>query len=57
MYHELHGVISLRDLVKKIPGVTEVWGYKPFPECALPRVLEIKQEGRMSVDKVRPVKV
>ena len=42
VYHEQHGVLTVSQLVKKIPGVLGVWGYKKFPENSCPRTLEAK---------------
>ena len=45
--HETHGYVQIKDLVKKVPGCTSVFGYTPFPANTPPTKFEPLKAGKL----------
>lgn len=52
VFHESHGLLTLKELVAKIPGCSRVFGYQDFPANIIPGTLKPSKAGTMVSDQV-----
>ena len=52
VFHESHGLLTLKELVAKIPGCSSVFGYQDFPANIIPATLKPSKPGTMVSDQV-----
>jgi hypothetical protein len=51
VFHDSHGLLTLKELVAKIPGCSKVFGYQDFPANILPASLKPSKPGTMISDQ------
>lgn len=51
VFHETLGMMSVKDLVSKLPGCSRVFGYQDFPANLCPASLKQVKNGIMAIDK------
>lgn len=51
VFHEAHGLLQLKELVKMLPTCSCVYGYKEFPPGVMPATLEPSKAGVVFVNE------